>query len=282
MVRDDILESLAALGFSTNEARAYRCLLMESPATGYEIAQRAGVPRSAIYAVLKRLEDEGLAARVEETPARYAPLPPSDLLGVLRRRFDGSMKSLDDSLRKLKAPPPPVDLWNVSGYDEVLSRSEALIAEAHKHIFISVWRREASSLQRVLEAADKRKVRLITFSFCALDHLPGTLPGRVYSYGLSENDLEAFWKHKIILVVDHKRALMGEAEPNAVSKAVVTGHPAIIEVALNNIALDITLLSQRRNVDATDSMVEMLGDRLGSLDPLVTQANQPKIAAPKR
>src|SRR4051794_19510498 len=101
MVRDDILDSLGALGFSTNEARAYRSLLLESPATGYEIAQRAGVPRSAIYAVLKRLEDEGLVARVEETPARYAPLPPSDLLGVLRRRFDGSMKSLDESIRKM-------------------------------------------------------------------------------------------------------------------------------------------------------------------------------------
>ncbi len=45
MTRDDILESLAELGFSTNEARAYKGLLFESPATGYEIAQRAGIPR---------------------------------------------------------------------------------------------------------------------------------------------------------------------------------------------------------------------------------------------
>src|SRR3954463_16583482 len=136
MTRDDILEALSALGFSTNEARAYRCLLVESPATGYEIAQRAGVPRSAIYAVLKRLEDEGLVARVEETPARYSPLPPSDLLGVLRRRFDGSMKSLDESIRRMRPAPPPVDLWNVSGYDEVISRSESLVGDAQKHIFI--------------------------------------------------------------------------------------------------------------------------------------------------
>src|SRR5581483_12288277 len=95
MTRDDILESLSELGFSTNEARAYRGLLVESPATGYEIAQRANIPRSAIYAVLKRLEDDGLVARVEETPARYAPLPPTDLLGVLRRRFNTSLESLD-------------------------------------------------------------------------------------------------------------------------------------------------------------------------------------------
>src|SRR6476659_5985622 len=151
MTRDDILESLGDLGFSTNEARAYRGLLVESPATGYEIAQRAGIPRSAIYAVLKRLEDGGLVARVEETPARFSPLPPTDLMGVLRRRFDGSLHSLDDAIRKLRPPPPPVDLWNVTGYEEVLDRAESLIQAAEKAIFLSVWRRETERLGPALE-----------------------------------------------------------------------------------------------------------------------------------
>jgi HTH-type transcriptional regulator, sugar sensing transcriptional regulator len=269
MTRDDILESLGELGFSTNEARAYRGLLVESPATGYEIAQRAGIPRSAIYAVLKRLEDGGLVARVEETPARYAPLPPSDLMGVLRRRFDASLGSLDESIRKMRPPPPPVDLWNVTGYDEVLDRAESMIRGAEKTIFMSVWRREADRLQNALDAASKRKVKLIVFSFCELEGIPG----RVFSYGLDEKDLESFWKHKVILVVDHTRTLMGGVEPEK-SEAVVTGHPAIIEVALNNVALDITLLSQRKKVDATESMVDMLGERLGSLDPLVAKTRR--------
>lgn len=270
MTRDDILDSLTALGFSTNEARAYRGLLVESPATGYEIAQRANIPRSAIYAVLKRLEEGGLVARVEESPARYAPLPPSDLMGVLRRRFDGSLRGLDDAIRRLRPPPPPVDLWNVSGYEEVLDRADGLIRGAEKFLFLSLWRREADRLKSALEAAARRKLKLITFSFCALD----TMPGRVFSYGLDERDLEAFWKHKLILVVDHARTLMGGAEPDDKSEAVVTGHPAITEVALNNIALDITLLSQRKKVDATESMIEMLGDRLGSLDPLVAKSRR--------
>jgi hypothetical protein len=64
---------------------------------------------------------------------------------------------------------------------------------------------------------------------------------------------------------------MGGTEPNEKSEAVVTGHPAITEVALNNIALDITLLAQRKKLDTSESMVEMLGDRLGSLDPLVAK-----------
>jgi sugar-specific transcriptional regulator TrmB len=270
MTRDDILDSLQELGFSTNEARAYKGLLFESPATGYEIAQRAGIPRSAIYAVLKRLEDEGMVARVEETPARYAPLPPSDLLGVLRRRFDRSLEGLDTNLRRMRPPPPPVDLWNVSGYNEVIEHARTLIDAAEEHIFCSIWRREAGRLKPAFDAAHKRKVKIITFSFCALDDQPG----KVYSYGLDEKDLESFWKHKVILVVDHARTLMGGAEPDDDSDAVVTGHPAINEVALNNIALDITLLSQRRKVDSTESMVDMLGDRLGSLDPLVAKSKR--------
>jgi sugar-specific transcriptional regulator TrmB len=188
---DDILDALTALGFSTNEARAYRGLLVESPATGYEIAQRANIPRSAIYAVLKRLEDGGLVARVEETPARYAPLPPKDLLGVLRRRFDTSLRSLDESVRRMRPPPPPVDLWNVAGYEEVLDRAAALVEAAEKFLFLSIWRREAERLAPALEAAARRKVKIIAFSFCALERVPG----RVFSYGLDERDLEAFWKH---------------------------------------------------------------------------------------
>jgi len=264
--RDDILEALGELGFSTNEARAYRGLLVESPATGYEIAQRASIPRSAIYAVLKRLEESGLVARVEESPARYAPLPPRDLLGVLRRRFEHSLGSLDDSIRRLRPPPPPVDLWNVSGYNEVIDRATALVESAQKYLFLSIWRREAEKLKQPLADAARRGVRLISFSFCALDQVPG----KVFSYGLEETDLEAFWRHKLILIVDHARTLMGTSEPDH-AEAVVTGHPAITEVALNNIALDITLLSQRKKLDATESMVEMLGERLGSLDPLVAK-----------
>jgi predicted transcriptional regulator len=270
---DEVLESLTELGFSTNEARAYRGLLVESPATGYEIAQRANIPRSAIYAVLKRLEENGLVARVEESPAKYAPLPPSDLMGVLRRRFDTNLKSLEDSLRRMRPPPPPIDLWNVSGYDEVLERAAAMVRVAEKHVFLSVWRREAERLLPVLRDAAERKVKVIAFSFTALESLGG-MPGTLYTYGLEESDLEAFWKHKLILVVDHARALMGTTEPAARSEAVVTGHASIIEIALNNIALDITLLSQRRRLDATESMVEMLGDRLGSLDPLVSKADR--------
>jgi sugar-specific transcriptional regulator TrmB len=265
--RDEVIESLTALGFSTNEARAYRDLLVESPATGYEIAQRASIPRSAIYAVLKRLEEEGLVSRVEESPARYAPLPAADLLDVLRRRFDGSVQQLNESLARLRPAPPPVDLWNVSGYDAVLERAESLIRGAEKLLFLSIWRREAAHLRLALEAAHQKKVRLITFSFCALDETPG----RVYSYGLDEGDLEAFWRHKLILIADQARTLMGETERTGPSDAVVTRHPAITEVALNNIALDITLFAQRKRVDASESLVEMLGARLGSLDPLVAK-----------
>jgi hypothetical protein len=64
---------------------------------------------------------------------------------------------------------------------------------------------------------------------------------------------------------------MGETERERESDAVVTRHPAINEVALNNIALDITLFAQRRGVDASASLVEMLGDRLGSLDALIAR-----------
>ena len=50
----------------------------------------------------------------------------------------------------------------------------------------------------------------------------GNMPGTLYTCGLEESDLEAFWKHKLILVVDHGRALMGTTEPSARSEAGVS------------------------------------------------------------
>jgi hypothetical protein len=157
----------------------------------------------------------------------------------------------------------------VSGYEEVLDRARALVDGAERFLFLSIWRREAMALGEALERAAARGVQLITFSFCSLN----ALPGRVYSYGIEEHELEAFWQHKLILVADHGRSLMGRSEP-AGAAAVITGHPAITEVAINNIALDITLFSQRKNLDVTESMVEMLGDRLGPLDPLVAKTKR--------
>ena len=55
-----LISQLSEFGFTQNEAKAYLTLLQHHPATGYEVSQYSGVPRSAIYNILRKLELGGI------------------------------------------------------------------------------------------------------------------------------------------------------------------------------------------------------------------------------
>src|SRR5271170_7539041 len=105
MAEPDVVSALVALGFSLNESRAYRALLLESPATGYEVGVRAQIPRSAVYGVLRRLVAVGAARAIAGTPERFAGAPAAEVLALLRRRFEAQTNALDQAIRELDATP---------------------------------------------------------------------------------------------------------------------------------------------------------------------------------
>ena len=52
---DVLVEKLKDLGFNSYEAKVYLALLKKHPASGYEVAQIAGIPQSKAYDTLKSL-----------------------------------------------------------------------------------------------------------------------------------------------------------------------------------------------------------------------------------
>lgn len=63
--KNDILDSLIALGLKTNEAKVYlACLKMGQPTVG-QIADTTDVQRTFIYDILEELQDKGLISQVE-------------------------------------------------------------------------------------------------------------------------------------------------------------------------------------------------------------------------
>jgi len=104
------------------------------------------------------------------------------------------------------------------------------------------------------------------FSHAALS---SEVPGEIFSYGLTESDLETFWKHRLVVVADDARTLVGATEQGPSDGAIVSMTAAIAELATSQIALDITLLAQRTKRDVEPVMAKMLGHRVGSLDALL-------------
>ena len=88
MGEPDVVGALEALGFNRNEGRAYASLLAAGPSTGYEVSQHAGIPRSAVYAVLRKLVAEGVARRTPGPPERFLAISPESLCAQLQKRFD--------------------------------------------------------------------------------------------------------------------------------------------------------------------------------------------------
>jgi sugar-specific transcriptional regulator TrmB len=260
-----VVPALVALGFSLNESRAYHALLQESPATGYEVSSRAAIPRSAVYDVLRRLVAAGAARSIAGAPERFAPAPAKEVLARMRKRFDTAVHSLEEAVKQVDKSPPVPDAFSVKSYERILEEAERIIHNAKQRVVVSGWPREIDKLSAELQRAVKRKVYVVVFSHAAL---PG-IPGEIFSYGLEERALEEFWKHRLIVVADDRRSLIGATEVLPSDSAVISETLAIAEVATGQVALDITLLSQRQERDIEEVMARMLGPRVGHLDTLL-------------
>jgi len=252
MAQDEALEerivgAMKQLGFTQSDARLYLALLKRHPATGYELATASGVPRSAIYNVLRRLEGRGLVNAAGQKPTRYLPLAPERLLGMMEERFHKNLESLRAALDKLAKRVPDNRTWTLLGYAAMLDRARALIAESQHSVHLSVWRREAEALGEALRQAGAAGREVVLFSFTPL---PADL-GRALSYGIAESELERHWPHRIILVADRRVVLLGGAQDSEENQALVSEDAALVEMAISNLVLDITLFGQRSKTDIT-------------------------------
>src|SRR2546423_1295630 len=91
--REKVVEpagSLARLGLTGYEARAYLALTRRGVATGAELARLAGLPRQRIYDVLEALVARGFATIRAGRPLRYSAVAPAEALERLLedRRLD--------------------------------------------------------------------------------------------------------------------------------------------------------------------------------------------------
>jgi HTH-type transcriptional regulator, sugar sensing transcriptional regulator len=266
-MEDKITALMKQLGFTANAARAYLALLKQSPATGYELAATSGVPRSAIYNVLRALETQGLVNAVHGKPARYVPLPPDELIKLLEARHARGLEELKGALDELATPTTVNVTWTIQGYEATLDQARSLIDAATTSVHASIWAREAAHLAEPLRAAVERGVEVVLFSFTELEGVAGT----VLSYGIEEQELDQYWSHGVILIADNAHALVGGAEQSAGNRAVATSEDALVGMARSNLVLDITLFGQRTGT-STGEVVSSLTAHLAPVEDLFVRA----------
>jgi len=265
-MRDEKIErKFKELGFTAYEAKAYLSLLRQNPVTRYELSKNSGVPRSAIYDIIRKLEKLGAANALYVKPEKYIPLPPEQLLELLERQFNERIDEAKQSLKKFTTEVEPGHLWNIVGYKNMLHKAREMIAKAQHSIYLSLWQRECRLLKEDLDQAISRGVQITAFSFTPLD----IKSERVYSYNIPDKELNNIWDRKIILVIDKNELIMGEADDKHNKKTAWTDNKAIVDIATNHMILDITLFGMRKKMDVADTVMAMESSGFENLGKLL-------------
>jgi len=250
---DQIAMQVKELGFTVYEAKTYVSLLQNSPVTRYELSKNSGVPRSAIYGVIKQLENVGAVNALYSEPEKYVPLPPEQLFKLLEDRLKEKISDARESLKGIESNLVTDHLWNIVGYQNMIQKAKEIIENAQNEIYLSVWKREFNLLEEHLNKAKNKNIKVTLFSFTDIDFDTQYL----YSYNIKEKELQKIWDHKIILVADRRELLMGEADEQMPKKTAWTTNRAIVDIATNHIILDITLYGLRLSVDVNSAVRTM-------------------------
>jgi len=265
---EKIALKLKDIGFTVYEGKTYISLLQNNPVTRYELSKNSGVPRSAIYGVIKNLENMGAVNLISSDPEKYVPLPPDQLFSMLEDAYREKVEKAKEGLKGIESNGIVDHLWTIVGYQNMIQKAKELIRKSKKEICLSVWKRECDLLKNELYEASQRGVNITIFSFTSVDCVSKHL---LFSYGLSEKELEKIWDHKIIIVADKQELLMGEADKKIPKKTAWTTNRALVDIAMNHIILDITLYGVRMNQEVDEAVQKMQNGESEHLSDLLNE-----------
>jgi sugar-specific transcriptional regulator TrmB len=223
-MEETIVSRLRELGFSLYEARVYVALLRGGSSNGNEVAKRAGVPSSKVYAALEKLTTTGVVHSTRRgSSTRWVAAAPEELIARLRRQYNDPLDFLANELPKVRAADPPEPFLTVGGLAATREAAVALISAAKDEIHISCWQVDFDVLESALADADRRDVRV--FGMLYGDAEPET--GSWLHHHYEEIVAERVGGRLLALVADDGEALVARIPVEGGVDAVRSRNPAM-------------------------------------------------------
>jgi predicted transcriptional regulator len=161
----ELIGDLRKLGFTEYEARIYLILLENYPATAYEVAKTAGLPRANVYSAFDGLAKKGAVQPVSENPIRYVPVDPKVTLEGIARTTSILCSEVSNRLTSLSPNKTREYVWSLSGKEDVHHKIAEILDTAERHIWIKAHESAIAEHLPGLRAAAKRGVRLLIILF---------------------------------------------------------------------------------------------------------------------
>ncbi|MCW3984851.1 MAG: hypothetical protein NWE91_00320 [Candidatus Bathyarchaeota archaeon] len=140
------------LGLSEYEARVYVSLVTGGISEARKLSMRCGVPRTKVYATLKKLMESGLVSELPGKPRKFAPTSPAEafeqILLHFKERTSNSVISLMESdkvvsllektFRKthLTNGPQKEEVWIIQDRSEILGKIRETLSGAKKSVAV--------------------------------------------------------------------------------------------------------------------------------------------------
>ncbi len=185
------------------ETTAYLALLGNSPVNGSQLSRHSGIPRARIYDVLFSLKTKGMA--VEVANGMYAPLPTEEVLKRFRSRFEGEISALEKKFQQATVKTHYDYVWNIYGYDEIMSKAKDMINAANSEIYVRLFPVEARKLDKDLHKACKRGVQV---KYISMGILTSVFDLQVIHPGVERIEKELKGR-TFDIVTDRREALVG-------------------------------------------------------------------------
>jgi Cd2+/Zn2+-exporting ATPase len=248
----DFLSDLVALGFTEYEGKVYLALLKESPANGYQLSKRTGVPRSMVYEALGRLHTRGAVLKSgDERITIFRPLPPEQLLERYDRQHQQLIHNLHDSLLDIYDSKEEDSLWTISGQESSFSYVTQMIANGKNEVYLVLDDFALNQLRDEIMTACRRGIQV-----GALLTGNGELKCDQVSYHPpAESELQGL-ENMLVVVVDSKECLIANLNLDMV--ATITTNRNLVLISRQFVWME--LFAQRIYERLSPAMLDLLDE----------------------
>jgi sugar-specific transcriptional regulator TrmB len=164
MFDEKMLSTLQKLGLTHYSAKTYIVITTFGPINATKIAEEANIPRTKIYDVLTKLEEDGWINIEQGRPKIFTARDPRGIINELRSDLFTQIDSLSSELsmmydQQIKKEMPKV--WLIHGKNNITAKSLDMVSKAKKSIMMLgdlYFPEEVESLKSIILKAKKNSI----------------------------------------------------------------------------------------------------------------------------
>ncbi|KRE86430.1 hypothetical protein ASG89_10480 [Paenibacillus sp. Soil766] len=266
---EDVLQHLKNLGFTDLEAKCLHVLAVSGTQTGYEIAKGLGVSRSNVYAALQKLAEKGAVLTSHGEPTVYQSVPIEEIGERMEAELQASIRYVKEHLPKQETHMS--EYFSLEGETRVIERIRSELRKAKEEAFCDLSPEEAKLLRDDIREVSAHGVRVIV--------MPTRDAGAgFYPFARKRGDgLKGQQGRKFAILIDRKLAIIGTRGVEDPTVAMITEHPAMVELLYNHFCSSVVLQELQQD------MGTKLEDKYGkNFKKIIQKQIDGKVPEPKK